>query len=426
MKYVYPFLTAACLLGALAGAEPAAAEKRVERQTTLRNGPGPYYDAILMLPRGTAVQPTGATQDSWQMVRSGDSEGWVSALVFQAPRAGLDYGALMQTGGVTTISSVDITAATKGGFAAAGGDKTPARPEVVAGLDQVKPLPELVREIDRSLHGRDAATLLNRLPFRHYSEQNLVFTPDGEAALGRALAAYVLAPGIEAPLPLVQYVNSVAAVVGAKTQRPDLPYRVVILNDDTINGFGLPGGYIVITRGLLRQIHDEGELAAVLGHEMAHIALYHGLREFNRRAVHRVRDATFKELDQEVEKNYAGQDRTQTAAVEADLTDMANQAYLTIIGGRARTDELEADLYGVAYAAAAGYPPDAMITLLRRIKSSGAGDADSFQHHPPLDERIEQLKHAVDKYRLASRGQKLFAERYAEKAAGQLGTERKQ
>ena len=72
-----------------------------------------------------------------------------------------------------------------------------------------------------------------------------------------------------------------------------------------------------------------------------------------------------------------------------------------------------------AYAAAAGYDPAAMITCLERVRSQGAV-ADSFRHHPSLDDRLSELRSGIRRFRLARRGQVLQQERFTEHVALQV------
>ena len=193
---------------------------------------------------------------------------------------------------------------------------------------------------------------------------------------------------------------------------------MAVIDDDSIGGYGLPGGYIVITKGMLLEARSEAELAGLLGHEMAHICLYHGLREFNKRGMHRKSDSAFAELDAEVgESSDAFSElngltgATNEVSIEKDLSRLADTSYLKVIGRRAREDELEADLYGAAYAASAGYDPRAFVAYLERVGRKGG--ADSFRHHPPLQERVSELKNGVKRYHLVRNGQIIDSERFA-------------
>jgi len=216
----------------------------------------------------------------------------------------------------------------------------------------------------------------------------------------------------------------VAAVVGMKTPRYEVPFRVAVIDDESVGGFGLPGGYIVITKGLLAEMHSEAELACLLAHEMAHVCLFHGLREFNKRGTHRKSDSAFSELNATIGEDSddpfaelnALTGETTSPGIEDDLNRLANTSYLKIIGKRAREDELEADLFGAAYAAAAGYDPRALVTYLERI-SVKAEIHDSFRHHPSLDDRISALQSGMKRFRLVQRGQSLKEVRFRGKMA---------
>src|SRR5258705_1838947 len=66
----------------------------------------------------------------------------------------------------------------------------------------------------------------------------------------------------------------------AASERPNLKYKVTILNSQAINAFALPDGQLYVTRGLLALANDTSELASVLSHEMAHVIARHAaLRE---------------------------------------------------------------------------------------------------------------------------------------------------
>ena len=83
---------------------------------------------------------------------------------------------------------------------------------------------------------------------------------------------YLLDPELSA------YVEGVGDRLAAQAKR-DLPYEFHILNDSVPNAWALPGGKIVVNRGLLTELNSEAELAAVLGHEIVHADAAHGARQ---------------------------------------------------------------------------------------------------------------------------------------------------
>ena len=118
---------------------------------------------------------------------------------------------------------------------------------------------------------------------------------------------------------LTAYVSEVGNKLAAVSDRP-LPYEFVVLNNSVPNAWALPGGKIVINRGLLVELESEAELAAVLGHEIVHADAAHGARAIDGRAAaldhldavdHPGRDL-FDPVDR-------GQRREQRLAVDQDL-----------------------------------------------------------------------------------------------------------
>lgn len=424
LHYIMLLATLAFYLMPTAG----GAERTVRRTGVMREGPGSFYPVVMPLEPGMRFTPE-ETQGSWlHGTVLNDKTGWVAQLIFEGVSAGVDYTGMLNSEKAVVISSVDIAAATKGAFEANYADSHHVDFARVDTLEQLQISPERVQQIMRSLPPTDGR-ILRTLPSPVFAN-NVIIRQDAESLLGRALTATLVAPGFIQEQEVIEYVNAVAAIVGARTPRYDLPFRVAVIADDSINGFGLPGGNVVLTRGLLNQIQNEAELACQMGHEMAHITLYHGLREFQKRGTHRKSDSAFAELDATAD---GGTDDSLTdlnaltgdtsrPAVEADLTRLANTSYLKIIGKRARADEMEADLFGAAYAAAAGYDPNAFVTYLERVQDHGTGQ-DAFQHHPPLQDRINALRDNIHKYRMASGHPVLnelpFQEAMAQRHAGE-------
>ena len=92
-------------------------------------------------------------------------------------------------------------------------------------------------------------------------EMGKKYAPEVEKQLGGRIENSVLQ----------NYIDSVGQKVAKVSQRPDIEYHFVALNDKTVNAFALPGGYIFITSGLLKKLTSESQLASVLAHETAHV-----------------------------------------------------------------------------------------------------------------------------------------------------------
>src|SRR5262249_922838 len=95
---------------------------------------------------------------------------------------------------------------------------------------------------------------------------------------------------------LTRYVALVGNSVAMQSDRPDIRYYSGVLDTEEVNPFGAPGGYIYITRGTLRLIRDEATLAAVLGHEVGHIALKHHVNEIKEQKTKAVEAGVSKSL----------------------------------------------------------------------------------------------------------------------------------
>lgn len=139
---------------------------------------------------------------------------------------------------------------------------------------------------------------------------------------------------------LERHLNIIADRLAAASERPDLRYRVTLLNSPMINAFALPNGNLYVTRGLLAVANDTSEVAAVLAHEMAHVTLRHAIQ----RADEERKAVLLSRVAQDVlQDNQAGQ----VALAKGKLS----------LASFSRAQELEADRVGVQNVARAGYDP---------------------------------------------------------------------
>ncbi len=208
---------------------------------------------------------------------------------------------------------------------------------------------------------------------------------------------------------LSAYVSEVGQRVAAVSDR-DLPYEFVVLNSSVPNAWALPGGKIAINRGLLTELQNEAELAAVLGHEVVHSAARHGAQSMERGML--LQGALIATAIAASSSEYAGF-VVGGAALGAQLV---SQRY-------GRDAEREADYFGTRYMAQAGYDPQAAVTLqeafVRLSDNREPGWLDGlFASHPPSSERVRNNQQLVNTLRSEGfAGGDLGEERYRQRMA---------
>lgn len=180
---------------------------------------------------------------------------------------------------------------------------------------------------------------------------------------------------------LTRYVSSVGQKLAAVSDR-ELPYEFVVLNSSVPNAWALPGGKIAINRGLLTELDNEAEMAAVLGHEIVHAAARHSARQMERGVLLQglLLGSAVATSDNSYRNLIMG-----GASVGAQLI---TQAY-------GRGAELEADKYGMRYMSAAGYDPQGAVTLQEQFVRLSEGRRTDwlsglFASHPPSQVRVEE------------------------------------
>ena len=158
---------------------------------------------------------------------------------------------------------------------------------------------------------------------------------------------YVLDPELSA------YISSVGQKLARYSTRSHLPYEFVVLNESGANAWALPGGKIAINRGLLLEMGDEAELAAVLAHEIVHADARH--------------TSQMQGLGTLIQAAQIGADIALTQMGHNSALAQQGIAGLGLYGqtSYSRSRELQADEYGMRYMRAAGYDPQAAVKLQR-------------------------------------------------------------
>ena len=244
----------------------------------------------------------------------------------------------------------------------------------------------------------------------------IVLTWDQETSLGRE-AAPELEKEFGGPLDnlaVQAYVRAVGQRVAGVVRHadlPPLPYQFTVLHSDVVNAFALPGGPVYVTRGLLENLKTEGQLAAVLAHEITHINSRHGSQQISRQMGIQILLAAAS----------AAAGRTERGAQMAtQAEDLAKVVAGLIHLKYSRGMESEADRLGLDYLAASGYDPREMANLLKVFVSmGGARPPEILSTHPNPESRLEAVEQRIrEKY--PNRGGRVADEEYRREVLNRL------
>jgi len=221
--------------------------------------------------------------------------------------------------------------------------------------------------------------------------QYIDITVDQEIALGLQAAPEMAAQfgGLD-PDPAAQdLVDEIGDHIVSSSPAGQSPYEFefhLLEDDQTINAFALPGGQIFITRGLLDALKTEGELAAVLGHEIGHVVARHSAEQIAK--VKLTEGLTGAVVIASYDPDNPSSMRTgQVAALIGQLVNMRF----------GREDELESDFFGVCFIKDAGYDPVELISVMKVLAQSRQGQEppEFFSTHPNPDRRIQRIEQAI-------------------------------
>ncbi|HWA38401.1 MAG TPA: M48 family metallopeptidase [Burkholderiales bacterium] len=215
--------------------------------------------------------------------------------------------------------------------------------------------------------------------------QRVALSPEQEIALGLKSAPEMAAQmgGLSRNEEARALVRRVGERLVSRSLAAKSPYKYsfhVLADPRTVNAFALPGGPIFITEALLRQLKTEGELAAVLGHEIGHVIARHSSERLAK---------------QQLTQGLVG-------ALVVGTGDYTTAQIGQMVGGiihmkYGREDELESDALGIRIAAEAGYDPRAMVRVMEVLaKASGGSRQPEFvSTHPAPENRAARIQEEI-------------------------------
>ncbi len=184
------------------------------------------------------------------------------------------------------------------------------------------------------------------------------------------------------------YVNLLGSSLAS---RSGASYKWVfgVIQSESINAFAFPGGYVVVTSGLIKQLKSEDELAFVLAHEIAHISKKHYYNVVRK-----------QRLTEQASKNL------QVATNSSDNAQLSTLSAQIYARGLDKASEFEADRLGVEIMSNTGYDPAAALSVLDKIQNLKSDDSRSallFSTHPSVSERFDSLiKSGIDQLPIAT------------------------
>lgn len=216
-----------------------------------------------------------------------------------------------------------------------------------------------------------------------------LFTPQQDMELGKRAAA-----DAEKQLPLCKapkvdaYLTQLGMRLVAKlpTGGVEYPFQFHCVNDKAINAFALPGGYVFVNRGAIEVADNEAQLAAVMAHELSHVALRHGTNQATKAQA----AEGFLGIASSIFGGSTG---------GALLSELGAFAAGGVLLRYSRSAESQADVMGTQVLYDSGYDPRAMAQFFEKLEAEtkGKNPPEFLSDHPNPEHRVERVEEEIDK-----------------------------
>ncbi len=223
--------------------------------------------------------------------------------------------------------------------------------------------------------------------------QFIIIPPSQDAALGlEAMNEVKKSAPVVTTGSMAERVQRIGQRIARVSDKPDLDWEFVVIDEPVLNAWALPGGKVAVYRNMMDNLNDQ-QLAAVLGHEVAHAVLRHGAEQMSRAQAQNLAIVGLGVLVSSQTENQ------EVAQMAVGLGALASQGFVSL--PHSRKMELEADHIGTIYMAKAGYDPRNAVTLWQKmasLKEGGGGQPTFLSTHPSDDKRIGRLNARMDEY----------------------------
>src|ERR1700719_33150 len=233
-----------------------------------------------------------------------------------------------------------------------------------------------------SVPGRSAQRSQLKPPWNMYSPQTDVQLGKRNAELIEKHVVLCNNPRVDA------YLTQLGLRLAAKlpTRGVQYPWEFHCVNSKEINAFALPGGFVFVNRGAIEVADNEAQLAAVMAHELSHVALRHGTAQLSK-----------AELMQGTARIFGGIFGGSTGG--ALLTEGVALGAGGVLLHYSRSDETQADVLGTQALYDTGYDPRAMAQFFEKLESEtkGKNPPQFLSDHPNPGNRVARVDDEVDK-----------------------------
>jgi predicted Zn-dependent protease len=187
--------------------------------------------------------------------------------------------------------------------------------------------------------------------------------------------------GVYQDAELQRYVSDIGMRLARASERPNLPWAFTVVDEQAVNAFALPGGKIYLTRGILPFLHNEEQMAGVLGHEIGHVTARHSAQQYTK--------ATSAGVGLTLLSIFVPEARP--------LQGVAETALGVLFLKHGRDDEMQADRLGAQYTAKTGWDPRGVAGMLRTLErldvasGSSRGVPNWLSTHPDPGDRVSHV-----------------------------------
>ncbi|MGD2030782.1 MAG: M48 family metalloprotease [Desulfobacterales bacterium] len=352
----------------------------------IRKGPGSFYEVIATVHKGAALHCSEG-MGHWLKVRFQEKIGFISEKVTREAAPYKDVFSQMVIRPADLRLSRHGMAAGAKGFAMRFASRINGNTKLIDQLSAYRLNPAAYSSFKKTtFKNQNLAKRQKQFPIPNLAVRNEFSMI--EEGIGLGIASKIAALKLYDNKNIADYINFVGNLLVEATPAYDLQFKFFVIDQPFVNAYACPGGFIFITRGMLELIKNEGELAAVLGHEIAHVVCQHGMQELEKRKPIIIAEDAFSRLDKELphEKD------DKFKKVEEDLDNLALDIYETIFYGRLSKYEREADRLGMVFAARCGYPPGLMANLLERMVRSRTVSTNEHYTREENKKRLDTIK----------------------------------